>query len=215
MNRSSPQDWSTEFLMLKQKISGVVHDIQLKDLLENKRVLFCSVTRLNDKMTYGYLDYLSDQQERYRSMGIEIVVICSSHGLMPLVQYERRNPTLCCVCDVNNEFVTMLSSLVKKKLDQAFLSKYWNYQALFNNGELEHFAEQPTEDFLKNFVRSGNADVSLIGLISPYLKNDNLLLTLPSVHNIKAVNGNLQRMFFYNIWPNKTLEQHLDNKKAG
>jgi hypothetical protein len=113
--------------------------------------------------------------------------------------------------DNDNGFVSYLREQQNKTeytVDQ--LSKYWSYQVLLNDGKVEQFYEQPLEKYIKHLINAGHrlfldthkffiTEGEHVGLFRPTL--------IPSEQDrIKMPNGHL---YYFNLWPNKKLEQYL------
>ena len=134
-----------------------VQQKSFRDLALNKRVLICSVVRMTTHVSDLYVKELIKQIPIYKQQGIdEVYLINSCHGLFVLARSDKLFPQTLMLADTNNKFVEWLSNKVDKTtptLDT--LSKYWSYQVLLNNGEVEKFYEQPTENYVRHVIKAG------------------------------------------------------------
>jgi len=134
-----------------------VQQITFQDLALNKRVLVCSVVRMHTHVSDLYVKELIKQVPMYKQQGIdEVYLINSSHGLYILAKFDKLFPEITMLADTDNQFVTWISSAVNKTtqtLDN--LSRYWSYQVLLNNGNIEQFYEQPTENYIRHLIKAG------------------------------------------------------------
>jgi peroxiredoxin len=131
--------------------------ITLQDLTSNRRVLICSVVRLYQHITNTYVSRIIDQIPFYHANGIDqVYIVFSAGGIIPLARADKIFPGITAIADDNRKFVAHIKKSVDKNtqsLDD--LAQFWSYQVLLNNGEIEQFYEQPTEDYLKHLVRAG------------------------------------------------------------
>ena len=106
-------------------------------------------------------------------------------------------------------FVTYLSQLLNKTQSINTLASYWTYQVILNNGELEQFYEQPTENQFDNLITAGYSELVKN---NAYLtkENEHLIFNRPSLNwgreQTYEVGG---KLFYYNVWPNTKLDSYL------
>jgi hypothetical protein len=116
--------------------------------------------------------------------------------------------------DSTLDFVSYLQQLCQKNQPTEFLAKFWNYQALFNNGVLEHFSESSTTNPIKEAMLTDLWDVKRHG--QRYLhEKPELALWCDNLFISDRVPEKILKLMYYNhIWPNQSLDQYLvDNKK--
>ena len=135
-----------------------VQKITFQDLALNKRVLVCSVVRMQTHVSDLYVKELIKQTTSYKQQGIdEVYLINSCHGLFALARFDKIFPEITMLADTDNQFVKWVSANVNKTTpDLDTLSKYWSYQVLLNNGEVEQFYEQPTENYIRHLIKAGH-----------------------------------------------------------
>jgi len=203
-----------EFSVYKNPI---LKKITAKDLFSNRRILVCSVTRPMDHISLCYINNLYDLLPFYKQNGIDdIVLVNSSRKLFLLAKYDSHDELsrLPFLSDSNLDFVFYFQKLCNKNQPTEFLAKFWNYQALFDNGVLEHFSESSTTDPIKEATK---IDYCLVkGFGQRYLnEKPELALWCDNLFFTDWVNPKILKLIYYNnIWPNTKLNQYLvDNKK--
>jgi peroxiredoxin len=191
--------------------------ITLQDLAKNKRVLICSAVRITQFVTHLYLKELVKQLPFYKANGIdEVYIVTSNGGPFALVRYEKMFPEIATLLDEDIEFVSWIKEQVNKTTpDIDTLSKYWSYQVLLNNGQVEQFYEQPTENYVKHVIKAGYkpnltfqkffiTEGDEVGLHRPTLTREE--------QNYLIMDGDrctpLEFMYF-NLCPNTKLNQYL------
>ena len=134
-----------------------IQKITLQDLASNKRVLICSAVRIIMHLTDQYIKHIEEQIPYYKDNGIdEVYIVNSDSGLFALARFDRNFPNLPVLADTDQQFVKWVSESVNKTtpaLDK--LSRYWNYQVLLNDGKIEQWYEQPTENYVKHVIKAG------------------------------------------------------------
>ena len=191
--------------------NGILVEYNLEDLFVGRRILLCSVCRIADYLTEQYLHYLKAAESQYQSLGVDaIVVITSSHGRFGLAWIDKINVGLLTLYDSDHSCVEYLARIYNKSLPTFHLSKYWSYQVLINDGNIEKFYEQPTENQLKHLINAHVNDVKFLSDNKRYLKGseDAFNMTLLPIGPMQKydVGG---RIFYYNLWPNKKLQEYL------
>ena len=203
-----------EFSVYKNPI---LKKITAKDLFSNRRILVCSVTRPMDHISLCYINNLYDLLPFYKKNGIDdIVLVNSSRKLFLLAKYDAHDELnrLPFLSDSTLNFVSYLRQLCQKNQPTEFLAKFWNYQALFDNGVLEHFSESSTTNPIKEAVLADHLTVKGHG--QRYLKEkDELAIWCENLVHTDRINEKILKIVYYNnIWPNQSLDQYLvDNKK--
>jgi hypothetical protein len=202
-----------EFIYLD---NGKIKSIKFQDIVSNKRVLFCSFTRPYEKMADSYAEYIASRVEFFKDCGIDAVYfVNSTHNKVLLYAYNNReNNTVPLLYD-NLKFVNYIKkqrNIITR--DTEFLSSYWNFQALFNNGVLEYFVDSSIDDPVKDAVKTDPGYLKYVKEFVPYSGADpNLVLWVPNFWFFSR--PKLIKLIFYNhIWPNTILDQYLlDNKR--
>lgn len=197
-----------------------VQQITFRDLALNKRVLVCSVARMVTHVSDLYIQQLDKQIPIYKQNGIdEVYLIDSSYGLWSLVRFEKLYPKLIMLADINNQFVEWVSNKVNKTTQTIDdLSKYWSYQVLLNNGEVEQFYEQPTENYIRHLIKAGHkpnlkyqkffiTEGDQLALHRPQLSREeqNTFGHLP----IDGARCTPLEFMYFNLCPNTKLNQYL------
>jgi hypothetical protein len=192
--------------------------IAYQDLLQNRRVLICSVVRPGTNLARQYINHLIEQTPVYQSLGIDdVYIINSADGRFVLARFEINYPQLTALYDDDKLFVDYLRTKMNKQQDLDTLSKYWSYQVLVNNGEIEKFYEQPTEKYIKNIVESGyklhlgNHGIfaklpEKVVLNRPYLRPEEQYFEMINIDEKLLVTG---AVLYYNLWPNYPLQEYL------
>lgn len=184
-----------------------------QDLFSNKRVLICSLTRAWESVSMQYVGYVESLLPFYKQHGIdEVYFVISTQGNFFLAEYATKKENNAIPVFYNNKtFVDYVSKLRNKTgRDLNFLSKFWNFQALFNNGDLEHFSESSTSNPYKE---AAMADPLVFKeLIKPFNAQDpELFLWREGLVFTNAIaKPELYKLLFYtNLQPNKSLEKYL------
>jgi peroxiredoxin len=203
-----------EFSVYKNPI---LKKITAKDLFSNRRILVCSVTRPMDHISLCYINNLYELLPFYKQNGIDdIVLINSSRKLFLLAKYDSHDELsrLPFLSDSTLGFVSYFQKLCNKNQPTEFLAKFWNYQALFNNGVLEHFGESSTTNPIKESMIADPWRVKNYG--QRYLnEKPELALWCDNLFFTDQINKKILKLMYYNhIWPNTKLDQYLiDNNK--
>lgn len=188
-----------------------VRTVTYQDLFRDKRILVCSSVRHTDPLGFRYVNtYLKSQRDLYKDYGIDdVYIVYSLGGFITLAKYEFNCPDIKCLYDHELSFVTYLSQLLSKTQSINTLASYWTYQVLLNNGELEQFYEQPTENQFDHLIADGYSEVVKN---NTYLnkKNEHLIFNRPCLNfgreQTYEVGG---KVFYYNVWPNTKLDSYL------
>ena len=189
----------------------IVKTVTYQDLFRDKRILVCSSVRHTDPLAHRYVNtYLKPQRDLYKDYGIDdVYIVYSLGGFIALAKYDFNCPDIKCLYDNELSFVTYLSQLLNKTQSINTLASYWTYQVLLNNGELEQFYEQPTENQFDHLIADGYSEVVKN---NTYLnkKNEHLIFNRPILNfgreQTYEVGG---KLFYYNVWPNTKLDSYL------
>jgi len=190
-----------------------IQQITCRDLLRNKRVLVCSITRPFDRIATQYSEYLATKLAFYANSGIDAVYfVNSTHGLYYLSVYPIRvdGSKIDLLVDPSKTWVAYAKQLFSKSQDVDFLSKFWNYQVLFNNGEIEHFTESSLDDPLREATKFINPK-EIKWVAKEYITEDPKLvvwrpsLLMTSQKQIPV----FQAIYYQNVWPNPKLDKYL------
>lgn len=185
--------------------NGSVQNKTLQDFLGNQQVLICSITRSAEPLTYRYIEYLKELETTHN---IKVILLLSSGGLITLPRLELLFPGTI-VYDKDKQFVTQLAEQQHKTNTIDWLSKLWSYQALFNNGELVALYEQPTENHVRNLIKTKNPEIlEMVKLHWKNLDENKHFSRLQLTKEENRVDFG-RTIFYYNLWPNKKLEQYL------
>jgi peroxiredoxin len=200
-----------------------IQTITLQDLALNKRVLICSAVRITQHWCDHYIKHVISQIPYYKQHGIdEVYIVNSDSGLYGLARFDTHFPQLPVLSDTNGDFVTWVSELVNKTTpDLDTLSKYWSYQILLNNGQLEQFYEQPTENYIINLIKAGfkpskkmqeffikEGEQVALFRANPSAKEQKFVTPDPRSEYPYHECNSFELMYF-NLYPNKKLNQYL------
>jgi peroxiredoxin len=177
--------------------------ITWQDLFAGRRVLVCSITRQPQVFVQDYIKELTALEEVYKTAGVDQVYLMASPGL-GFINLCNRPTTLGRLADVNREFNTYLNKLVNTNdRDSAFLGRFWNYQVLITDGQVEQITQQP----LDNYVATMLKDTKQYQLLKDLgIKNDNMIWT-PTFLS-RTINA-ARDIYYYRLCPNTALRQHL------
>lgn len=193
---------------------GEINQVSAQDLFRNKRVLICSLTRPHDRIAGQYAEYMESRLDFYKASGIdEVYFVNSSQGKFLLAIYGTRvknNQILLLSDSEQKSFVSYLRSL-RNKEDQTvdFLSTYWNYQAVFDDGKLEFFSESSTTNPVKEAIMHDPGFMKIYG--HRYItENPELIVWRPSLlFSIPGEDKLFKLIYYRNLWENTKLEKFL------
>ena len=192
--------------------------ITYQDLFANRRVLICSVTRPLTDLGRQYIQHLIQKKHYYADHGVDdVYIINSADGKFVLARFEANHPELVALYDNDGKFVEYLKEKMNKQQSLNVLLRYWSYQALISDGELEKFYEQPTEKYIKNIVESGYklnmgnhklyaTQPESVMLHRPQLRAPEQYYEESNISDKNLVTG---AVLYYKLWPNKALESYL------
>jgi len=192
-------------------------DITAQDLFSNRRILICSVVRPRENLDQKYADYIQSLIPFYKQHGVDdVYLINSSAGKFGLVRLEKNHPQITSLYDNNADFVRVLATQLNKKPTVDILSKYWSYQILVNNGKVEQFYEQPTENYIKHIIDAGykidlgnHKFFALEGdraLHRPSLRVEEQQFEHINIEQKHLITG---AIMYFNLWPNNLLYNYL------
>ncbi|CAB5214554.1 hypothetical protein UFOVP190_162 [uncultured Caudovirales phage] len=187
-------------------------DLSWNDLFAGRRILLCSAIRFG--CSRQYYKKLQIDAELYKLLGIDQVYLVTGVQFSQIIL--NHTCPLTSLYDKDHQLIEMLKTVRNKThQDTAFLSHYWAFQALFNNGELEHFNDQPTENYLKNMlIDRAVPDGKAASVISRLLVGkEDQFWTPPFLRRLNPTIDsalNLTRtIFYYRLFQNTKLKQHL------
>ena len=198
-----------------------IQTISSQDLLTNKRVLICSAVRAAESLTHSYIGSIVEQQQLYKNYGIdEICLVYPNGGLFFIARAIINYKSLTALHDVDQSFLKYMAQLNNKTESINTLAMSWSYQALFNNGKLEFFVEQPTTNNIKHLISYllQHKDVDGGRLLWKFKNNhkeyldplqESLLFTKQVLTAFETTQKNGKLIFYYNLWPNTQLEKYL------
>lgn len=177
--------------------------IAWQDLFAGRRILICSITRQPQVFLQDYIKDLSQLEETYKAQGVDQIYLVASSDI-GFTNICNRVSTLSRLGDKNKEFVTHLNSLVNtNSRDGIFLSRFWNYQVLINDGEIEQITQQPLDNYLADFLKTTKKYNVVKDL---KLKNDDMIWTPTFLGRTIDL---ARDMYYYNLYPNTPLKNHL------
>ena len=191
---------------------SALQEITHQDLFSNRRILICSVARPWMHTPEDYSRYIISLKDQYRELGIDEIYLMPSaaSGLFVIAKFEKNHPQIISLYDNDNAFVSLLREQQNKtNFTVNELSKYWSFQALVNNGEIEQFYEQPLEHYVRHIIKAGHR-ISLDTHKFFITEGDRFALDratlMPFEQERKTPYGHI---YYFNLWPNTKLEQYL------
>ena len=176
------------------------------DLFAGRRVLVCSLTRSPQVFLQDYVRNLSVYAEMYYSIGIDQVYLITTSGLACMGQSSKIS-TLPVLGDIDQEFTKYLNAQINNNNHNAlFLTRFWNYQVLINDGEIEQITQQPLDNYLVTMLKE-TKNVRLVRDLG--LKNDTLIWT-PTFLS-RTINA-ARDVYYFRLHPNIALKKHLFKK---
>jgi hypothetical protein len=144
--------------------------------------------------------------EMYKLLGIDEIYFISKSGLK-FISLTSRSNILPCIAETGLEFTEHLNKLVNtNQHGSRFLSLYWNYQVLINDGKVEQITQQPLDNYVATMLKE-TKNIKAVKHLG--LKDDTLIWT-PSFlqRTIKLARD----VYFYRLHPNMLLKKHLFKK---
>lgn len=183
-----------------------------QDLFHNKRVLICSLIRPYEALTEQYVQRLTTDIEWYKHHGIdEVYLINSCDGKLVLTMLESVWPHIPSLYDHDCEFVSVLKQHTGVAESVDFLSRYWNYQVLINNGQIEQFYGQPTRDYVKNLCRDGHGKLVMqLGWLAK--EDESLTIWKPTARRFENDWNTFGTVHYYKLCPNLALKNYLETE---
>lgn len=203
--------------------NGEVSVLPFEDLFFGKRILFCSTESSRLRIMHHYYKHLSRCVRKYELQGIDkICVVDSCDDNWTLATISTWFPSLVPLVDNEKSFLNHIRKQLKKSQSIDFLSKNWIYQILIDNGEIEFFTEESTEDRFQHLKK--NFSKIPFHKLKKYNDKKNMLLhRLPAllrqrdemIFQSKSTIPSLyaKYIFYGTVWPNVKLEEHLKNNK--
>jgi peroxiredoxin len=173
------------------------------ELTHNRRVLLVSITRRKSPFVANYVQHLNIWAQVYRQWGVDQVYLVSDDQRYNVLAVDTLSKQLPVIGDVSHEFVAELSAhcgLQHHAPEQ--LTRYWNYQVLINNGDIERVYHQPMDDLVKNLIHD-TKDISLAKQIRPM---EQFHLT---PFFLKNSQWHTQKVLYYRLHPNTDLKNYL------
>ena len=145
--------------------------------------------------------------DMYKMLGIDEVYFLTKPGLS-FATLINRDAKLPCLADTDLEFLHYLNQKVNNNdRTDAFLSAYWSFQALINDGEVEQITQQPLERALATMLKE-TKNVQAIKQLG--IKDDTLIWTPTFLaRTLKFARD----IYYYRLHPNIELKKHLFKKR--
>lgn len=205
----------TSFTLYKD---GKAHTVTSSELFSSRRVLLCSVIRPVEFVTHHYIKHLADQKIKYQQHGIDLLLYTSQPWTAATI--DSYFPDLEVILDRDRELLSWLSEEQNKTKPISWLSRFWLFQVLINNRNLEYFVEQPTENRMEDLRRRLNT-VNFKELLELkngqgfwYLKrylteDEELVFDRECFFEFGNEYMLYNLLFFSYVWPNKSLMHYL------
>ena len=199
-----------------------LQQLSLQDLLNaNERVLICSTPHCFSSVIIEYQSYLSKVGELYKKLYDIKMYTTRVHVLSLAHTINTENFTI--LNDSNKDFIKYLANIYNKTDDirsldgVRLLSWRWFYQALFVNGKLEQFYDQPTDNYVKHATKFIYKDKILVNTIQNskdvyFSKDSDLRFRKHKYSRIEHTPEYGQKLLLHNLWHNTKLEQYLLDK---
>lgn len=193
-----------------------IKEIKLGDICRNKRVLVCSLTRVWSTVQLDYLNYLSYLESKYKSSGLDAVIILDSFiGTAQFGIFGTQLKTIIGLVDKDQTIVNYLRQRYHEDMPLLKLAKFWDYQLLLNDGRIEKFYEQPVKNQFYFLTNSNLVDDTFRLKLLKIMKFGEEL-----IFNRRDLSyGDEQtyefggKLFYYQLWPNVKLETYLKGLK--
>jgi len=204
-----------------------------QNISSNRRILICSLTRPHEIIADNYAGYLQSKIDFFQQHGIDDVYFVDTRiGKFLLHQYKNRiKQSSIPLLTTSQEFIEYLRdqrSLTEKSLD--FLSTFWNFQALFDNGELVHFTDSSVTNPVKDAIKT-NPGFMKAKMFNEFIdgkdrtdkgkqyKQANFLTEKPElvlwIPILRYIEWDVAELLFYNhVWPNTSLDKYLIENKT-
>lgn len=199
-----------------------LQQLSLQDLLNaNERVLICSTPHCFSNVIIEYQSYLNEVGGLYKKL-YDIKMYTTRIHVLALAQtINTENFTI--LNDSNKDFIKYLANIYNKTDDirssdgVKSLAWRWFYQALFVNGKLEQFYDQPTDNYVKHATKFIYKDKMLLHKVrnskDVYFSPDSdLRFDKRKYSMLEDTPEYGQKLLLHNLWPNTKLEQYLLDK---
>jgi peroxiredoxin len=174
-----------------------------QEIFENRRVLVCSLTRFSQTFIKAYIRHIEIYAELYKLLGIDQVYFITKNSPWVLLNAGTRTRTLETLGDVDNNFIRQLAEQQNiTSRDVNFLSRYWNFQVLINNGQVERIDQQPIDSYFKQFIQETKR-IDILQHLGP--KNEHYLWS-PTFLKFSPFNG---IVYYWRLHPNTDLKKYL------
>ena len=213
--------------MFTLNLSSGLTQKSFSEIFTNKRVLVCTVNNPHNRVTQVYMKYLSRLLKKIKYYNIDAIYTINSFDLWSIPIVEKFFPQLVPLVNHDCKFVEYLLSIYNKHTSHStkFLSEFWEYQVLLNNGVIEYFQQSSTEN-LENKVKesfyrlrskwSGLDPIEKNSLLIMYKKIldmsrqvPQLVLRQPELYS----NSNFSRSIRYQyLWPASNLLAYLEKQ---
>ena len=186
--------------------NDAITQVNFKDLLQHKRVLVCSICRWTHALQVSYLKYLNNLKLTNQNLD-DIIIVDSFYGKFGLLRLRDLCGTMTPVLDPGS-LVEFFAKHMNKTQDIQFLSKFWSYQVLIENGNIKKFYQQPTADYKKEILDHFGHNANLL---DPWLNKDESLVfeRLDLASGLEQTFDIGRQLFYYKLWPNLELEDYI------
>lgn len=197
------------------------------EIFANKRVLVCSVNNPHNRVTQVYMKYLSRLLKKIKNYNIDAIYTINSFDLWSIPVVEKFFPQLVPLVNQDCKFVEYLLHMYNKDTSYTarFLSEFWEYQVLLNNGVVEYFAQSCTENLkikLKEsfyHLRSQSSKDNSGGkkqtikmyqeMLARSVQTPHVLLRQPEFANSTKLTRSIR---YQNLWPAQNLLDYLERQ---
>ena len=166
-------------------------------------MLFRSITRFPQVFLKTYIKDLSIYAEMYKALGVDEVYLVTGPKKLALTALTNIT-SLPCLGDIDGRFAEYLNSQVNDiEYDSKFLSRFWNYQALITDGQVEHITQQPLDNYFKKLL----ADTKQFDVVKKLgLEHEKLIWTTTFLSRTTTL---ARQVYYYKLHPNLDLKRHL------
>lgn len=177
--------------------------------------MFCSLPKTHDFVHHGYIKYVRSLADRVDQ--ICLITGSNKFSLVTIGTYWNDFPGL---YDETLSFTSILAQQVGRNFNSFQLRNSWKYQALFDNGELVHFTDYHISDARAWLMTRMKEDYRwrehLVKQDAQAIKALKLLISnpefIPDISTISLFKDTLSPMLMFDrLWPNKDLEQFIQD----
>jgi len=204
---------------------NVLHDVNLKDHIKDKKVLICPNIQLVQKTTIRYFKYVESLLDTYKLD--EIILIDSTNNKFLPMFVNSYFPRFTAIQDNNKNLIQKLKQNKQINLPTKILSAKWIFQLLLDDCKEIGFWQQPLENQWNNLIQNKKAMQRLMKkrsffkktLQELYKTNNTQVFDLKNI-NLFFVGGNKgfeiaesgPTFFYFNLYLNNSLENALRSK---